>query len=99
MVEKSFGGSMSEKELNALREEINSIDTKLFGLIKKRLDVNYKIGVLKKTHNEPVVHENREAEIFNALKTKAETHNINKELITNIWKLLINESQNIQHNC
>ncbi len=76
------------EKLNKLREEINSIDSEIISLIKKRLAVVRKVGKIKKTNNLPVKNPVRERQLITLLTNQAKKAKIPEELIKNIWQEL-----------
>ena len=53
-----------EKALLFIREEIDSIDSKLISLLESRLNLSLQIGKLKKKMDKDLYDEEREAEIL-----------------------------------
>jgi chorismate mutase/prephenate dehydratase len=54
---------MTEKDLDTLRQEINTIDEKIVQLLDERAELVKKIGEYKKNKNIPVYHPEREQEV------------------------------------
>ena len=81
-------------ELQDIRQQIDSIDTQLIELFKQRMNCAKEVGLYKKKHNTPILNEEREQEILNAIKEKGgEYGNSAQLLFSNIMEL----SRGLQH--
>ena len=55
---------MTEKNLEQLRNDIDSIDSQITDLFKKRMETSIEVAKYKKEHNIPVLNSNRENEVL-----------------------------------
>ena len=79
---------MDRKKLKIARRKIDQLDTKIFGLIKKRTRVvKYMLG-LKKFKNQIVDHK-RINEILKSIKNKSVKNGIDPKTTRRIWKSMI----------
>ena len=83
-----------EKDLVSHREKINEIDDKLINLLNERANLVLEIGNVKKRLNIEVIQPQREAEIFQRLKSKSTI--FTSSSIEAIWKEIISASRVIQ---
>lgn len=60
----------NQKDLSALREEINSINDDMLDLFLKRMEVSGDIARYKKAHDLPIFHKDREREILAMVEEK-----------------------------
>jgi monofunctional chorismate mutase len=84
------------KTLEELREELNSIDNDLLTLLKRRFEVTNEVGYYKKENSIAVFAPAREQEILESLAIKAKDYQIREALIIEIYKLVFEESRNLQ---
>ena len=83
-----------EKDLASYRVKINEIDDKLINLLNERANLVLEIGNVKKQLNIDVIQPQREAEIFQRLKSKSTI--FTSSSIEAIWKEIISASRVIQ---
>ena len=55
---------MTEKNLEQLRNDIDSIDSQITDLFKKRMETSIEVAKYKKEHNIPILNSNRENEVL-----------------------------------
>ena len=79
---------MNRKKLNIARKKIDSLDSKIFDLIKKRTNVVKQMLSFKKYKNEIVDHK-RINEILKKIKNKSLQNRIDYKITTRIWKSII----------
>lgn len=83
------------RDLNEIRQEINQIDEKLIELFKQRMDCAKEVGNYKKLNDIPVLNQNRENEILDAVAKKGGEYGASARLLySNIMEL----SRALQHN-
>ncbi len=83
------------RDLNEIRQEINQIDEKLIELFKQRMDCAKEVGNYKKLNDIPVLNQNRENEILDAVAEKGGEYGASARLLySNIMEL----SRALQHN-
>ncbi len=85
-----------EKQLQDLRNQIDTIDTALLELLQKRIIVMEKIGNEKKLLQKPIRDEKREKQKLLAMEQKAKKLTIPERLVKVIWKLFFDISEEIE---
>lgn len=84
------------RTLDEMREHLDRLDTAIVLLLAERLSLIPKIAEIKQKEDLSVAQASRENEILQDKRELAKTHDLNPELIKNIWKLLLEESRTIQ---
>ena len=79
---------MNRKKLNIARKKIDSLDSKIFDLIKKRTNVVKQMLSFKKYKNEIIDHK-RINEILKKIKNKSLQNKIDYKITARIWKSII----------
>ena len=79
---------MNKKRLKIARKKIDSIDNKIFSLIKKRTKIIQHIMLIKKYKNEIVDHK-RINSILKKIKKKSKNNKIDSKITLKIWKSII----------
>jgi len=79
-------------ELLQLRELITATDGKLIKLLGERQKLILRVGELKRQNNLPVRDSVREKALLESLVVQAEAENISATLITQIYRLIFDES-------
>lgn len=83
------------RDLTEIRQDINKIDDELIKLYKKRMDCAKEVGEYKKLNNIPVLNQDRENEILDAVAEKGGEYGPSARLLySNIMEL----SRALQHN-
>lgn len=82
-------------KLNEWRKEIDSIDGQITELIRQRMCIARKIGILKTKAGLPIVDLEREEEILRRLTHKSENQNESESMIR-IYRHILIESRKIQ---
>ena len=82
--------------LEKYRNKIDAIDDEIVKLLRKRLNISYKIGKYKTKKNMRIYDKKREIEIFNKINQKAERNNLNERFINKIFKIIIRNSRERQ---
>lgn len=83
------------RDLSEIRVEIDKIDNQIIELFKQRMDCARDVGTYKASKNVPVLNENRENEILNAVEEKGGEYGAYARLLySNIMEL----SRALQHN-
>ena len=86
---------MSEKtteDLESLRDLIDDVDQKLLGLLRERLDLVARVGVVKHAAGLPIYAPQREANMLAKRRNEAEAIGIAPQLIEDILRRLMRES-------
>ena len=79
---------MNKKKLKIARDKIDSIDEKIFNLIKKRTKIVKEMLKLKKYKNQIIDHK-RINEILGTIKKKSIKNDIDPQITKKIWKSII----------
>lgn len=80
--------------LEELRKEIDSIDSKIIELLEQRLETVQKIAENKQKNKLPTQSKDRELEIINAWQSKKKL--CSTDFITQIVQLILHESRQFQ---
>ncbi len=88
-----IAASVGEDELESSRNIIDSVDEKIFELLKIRFGEVEKIGKIKKKSGKNVRDMEREERI---IENKVKKFKMDKELVENIYKAIFNHSYKIQ---
>ncbi len=78
-------------DLKALRQQIDEIDDQLMALLDKRFKLSKAVGIYKQQHNVPVLHTDRETDIYN----KTSKYSAYPQ-IKNVYKCILTNSKDIQ---
>jgi 3-deoxy-D-arabino-heptulosonate 7-phosphate (DAHP) synthase len=78
--------------LTELRQEIDSLDDKLFTILAKRMFVSQKIGQYKKENNMPILQSNRYDQLLKKRLQEAEDLKLNSSFIKKILEIIHEES-------
>ncbi len=83
------------RDLKEIRQEINEIDDRIIKLFKQRMDCAKEVGNYKKQNDIPVLNQDRENEILDAVSQKGGEYGASARLLySNIMEL----SRALQHN-
>ncbi|MHA1795864.1 MAG: chorismate synthase [Promethearchaeota archaeon] len=88
--------SNDKLELADYREAIDKIDEDILIALGRRQKISELIGIFKQENNLQIKNKEREEELLNTLKQKAEIWNIEESLVTDIWDIIISESKKRQ---
>ncbi len=75
--------------INEIRKEIDKVDQKILDLISKRRDLVVEVVKVKK--RDQIIDKKRIKNILERLKVEAENKKLPKDLINDLWKLMIGE--------
>ena len=78
-------------ELLAAREQIDAVDRDLLELLGKRFELTHQVGVLKASQALEPVDATREAEKLAELSALCEKHNLNPDLVTELFSKIMGE--------
>jgi chorismate mutase/prephenate dehydratase len=84
-------------ELNKLRQRITELDEQLLALLAERRAVSQNIAQEKSEYHSPIRDPNRERTLLNHLHKKAHAFNLPKHLITDIYRIIFDDSVSHQH--
>ena len=79
---------MDKKRLKIARKKIDSIDNKIFSLIKKRTKIIQHIMLIKKYKSE-IVDQKRINLILKKIKKKSKHNKVDSRITLKIWKSMI----------
>ncbi|MHA1269691.1 MAG: prephenate dehydratase [Candidatus Helarchaeota archaeon] len=82
-------------ELNEYRKKIDNIDSEIFKLIDKRVEIVKEIGKIKRFNNIPIIDHVREKKIYDKINN-LKLENISNNALINIYKEIIAASRSIQ---
>lgn len=83
------------RNLSEIRSDIDRIDSEIIELFKKRMDCAKEVGIYKKSQNTPVLNQDRENDILDAVEKKGGEYGAHARLLySNIMEL----SRALQHN-
>jgi chorismate mutase len=78
-----------QDELTRCREEIAAIDRELIALLRKRVDLGRRTGVLKREMGLPILDPGREAQVIRGAVEAARTEGLPDEQVREIfWRIL-----------
>lgn len=82
---------MNNKEINLLREKVDSLDNKIIALLDERLKLSLNIALEKQKNNLNIYDKNREINIIDRLK-KLKKNYLSNNAIEKIYKEILNNS-------
>lgn len=82
--------------LETLRQKIDKIDNRILSLIAQRFQMVKKIITVKQKLHKPIIDRQREKEILKRIEQRSEKLNISVILIRKLYKLIFDESKNLQ---
>ncbi len=82
---------MNNKEINLLREKVDSLDNKIINLLDERLKLSLNIALEKQKNNLNIYDKNREINIIDRLK-KLKKNYLSNNAIEKIYKEILNNS-------
>lgn len=85
-----------EDEINEYRNQIDLYDENLIQILKNRMEISEKIGVFKAKHNLSILQSVRWGELLLNNLNKAQKENLSEQFALQIFKLIHQESINIQ---
>jgi chorismate mutase len=85
-----------KEQIDKLRATIDQIDQELLGLIRKRLTLTEKIGLIKNENKMEIIDSPRELSLFRSLAERCEAMNLDKTFIKNLWRLILDASYQSQ---
>lgn len=83
-------------ELDLVRKELNKYDDTIKILVALRMSLIPIVADIKIKNNLPLFQAKREAEIYNKIEKFALENGVNKELVKNIYKLIISDAMRIE---
>jgi len=84
--------------LEELRKKVDGVDKELLLALQKRLSLIREIADLKKANGLPLKQPEREESLLAHKKELAKEFGVNQDLVEKIYKLLIEESLDLQKN-
>lgn len=92
----SSPGSVCQQRLNELRTEIDSLDAALLSIVARRMAISRTLGELKRSNNLTVLQSSRWEQVLNHARVEAARLGLNIRLVDDVFKLLHQESIDIQ---
>jgi len=86
------------KELENYRKQYDNINNEILNAIKKRQDLSIKVGDFKKKNNMKIIDLGREKIMLEELSKKAIKLGLDKTFINQVFKLIIQNSRDLQKN-
>lgn len=83
-------------KLDNLRKQIDIVDEKLLILLAKRIMLVRKISKFKKSHNIPILDEDRRNKVLNSQLLKGKVLGLSKDLIKKLYSLVHKYSIKVQ---
>ena len=83
-------------KITALRKEIDKIDLQILQMLQQRCALSAEIGKNKYRMGLPVHNPQREKDLVRNLQTKAVSYQIDPAMIQSLWKIIFNNSLQIQ---
>lgn len=81
-----------KQKLNIYRGDLDKLDNHLLALLKSRMDISEKIGLLKQSENVAILQSARWEEILKSMREEATKKGLNQEFISEIFKAIHVES-------
>jgi chorismate mutase len=81
-----------QKSLNLYRDEIDQIDSELFDLLSRRMDICEQIGAVKKENNVAILQSNRWGAIRDRILAQASKYNLSEEFLKTVLEAIHIES-------
>ena len=82
--------------MDLVRKELNKYDDTIKILVALRMSLIPIVADIKIKNNLPLFQAKREAEIYNKIEKFALENGVNKELVKNIYKLIISDAMRIE---
>lgn len=83
-------------KLEALRKQIDTVDTKILVALKRRILISEKIGKVKKIRHMPIPDKEREDEVLQKATVAAKKLGLTAHFVRTIYSLIIRESKRRQ---
>lgn len=85
-----------ERNLEALRRDIDFIDDRMLQLLTKRMEIAHEMGVYKNEHNITILQISRWKELYSDRLNKGTSMGLNSKFLSDMLKLLHEESIKVQ---
>ena len=82
-----------DKEILALRAQIDEIDWQILSLLAQRQGQVEKVVKLKKKHNIPVYHPAREEDLISKLRAQAGKANLDPDFMEDLYRVILKQSR------
>jgi len=90
---QSAGTARSKLTIEALREEIDAIDTKLVDLLVQRRRVIERVAAFKKEQDMPVFHPAREEYLISARRDQATAAGLDPDYVEDLFRIMLRNSR------
>ena len=84
-----------DKRIQTLRKQIDDLDEEIIRLLKTRMQISKKVGLLKEKLHIPIEDKSRENEIIDRLTSKA-GENLSEEQLIRIFTAVFKTSKQVQ---
>jgi len=84
-----------DKRILTLRKQIDDLDEEIIRLLKTRMQISKKVGLLKEKLHIPIEDKSRENEIIDRLTSKA-GENLSEEQLIRIFTAVFKTSKQVQ---
>ena len=85
-----------EREIEALRKEINRLNMEIVEKLAERVEAAKQIGDVKKKHGKPVVDKSREAKVYQQIRKLAESENLDPLKVEKVFKEIVELCTGVQ---
>ncbi len=82
-----------QEQIIPLRDEIDSIDSKILSLLARRQTQVEKVVGLKKAHSIPVYHPAREEDLISRLRIQSQNHDLDPDFMEDLYRVIIRQSR------
>lgn len=83
-------------DIDSLRSRIDKFDTKILRLLKKRFKTVEKLKAVKERSGVPVKDSEREEKVFKSIAKYSEKFHLNPTFTKKLFRLILEESRNLQ---
>lgn len=90
------GSDHAERQLAALREELDLIDERLLDVVRDRIELCTRIAQVKRTHAIPMLQPGRMAEVHEHAEQYARDHHLSPEFLDDLYRLVIDEACRVE---
>ena len=80
-------------QIAPLRDEIDSIDSRILSLLARRQAQVEKVVALKKIHSIPVYHPAREEDLISRLRLQSQNHGLDPDFMEDLYRVILRQSR------
>ncbi|SDD41619.1 chorismate mutase [Rhodococcus tukisamuensis] len=85
-----------QQQLEALRTELDGIDSALLEVVRDRIELCCRIAVLKRRHSIPMMQPRRVGAVHEHARTYALSHDLSPEFLDDLYDVLITETCRVE---